>query len=639
MHTVYAASIDNAGNKDSVKSAGFKIDKTAPTISFVEQTPAPNGNGWNNTSVTLEWSCTDGTSGVSAPSVFQTVTSEGENQQATGTCTDLAGNTSSSTDGDVDIDTTNPTIVFFAATTAPNSNGWYKTDVTLQWNCSDTGSGVVNASVFETITTEGINQSKTGTCVDLAGNSSSSTDGDVDIDKTAPNAPSANVNPPPNGAGWHNSVPVTVSFTQNGDTGTVQSGIDFCTPNIVFNVETSGSPANGTCTDKAGNESAPASVTVKIDLTKPLISGNRTPAANGAGWNNTDVTVSFACADTGTVQSGIATDSVAGATLAAEGADQSVTNTGQCIDAAGNVGDPATVSGINIDKTSPTITGGRLPLANANGWNNTNVTVSFTCTDGLSGLAAGSPPLDTVLSSEGAGQSVGGTCYDKAGNSASTSVGSINIDKTAPTVTPGTPPADSPYLLNQVVSPSFSCNDALSGFTSAGGGLSTNGPNGTDCTGPGSVDTSSAGPASYGPMSATDRAGNLSVPSAAAYNVYYEFGGLQSPYGPPDQKSFKIKSAIPLKWQYEDASGNVVDSADAAPMISIIGPYACGAAQDGEAILVNDSGSSGLRYEADIKTWHFNWKTTGLQQGCYNIYIKSGDSGQTDGPFPAKLVR
>jgi hypothetical protein len=37
-----------------------------------------------------------------------------------------------------------------------------------------------------------------------------------------------------------------------------------------------------------------ASVTVKIDMTPPTVVATAAPTPNGAGWNNTNVTVSFA---------------------------------------------------------------------------------------------------------------------------------------------------------------------------------------------------------------------------------------------------------------------------------------------------------------------------------------------------------
>jgi hypothetical protein len=89
------------------------------------------------------------------------------------------------------------------------------------------------------------------------------------------------------------------------------------------------------------------------------------------------------------------------------------------------------VTGINIDRTPPVITGLRTPVANANGWNNVDVTVTFGCADMLSGVGVG-PLTPQVVSAEGADQSRTGACIDRAGNSASATVGAISIDKSPP---------------------------------------------------------------------------------------------------------------------------------------------------------------------------------------------------------------
>ena len=113
------------------------------------------------------------------------------------------------------------------------------------------------------------------------------------------------------------------------------------------------------------------------DTTNPTITGTATTDPNPLGWYKTDVTVRFVCADNLAVAS-CGPD----ATLTSDGAGQSVTGT--ATDAAGNTA-TVTVSGINIDKTAPTITFG----GNAGSYT-VSQTIAITCTaaDGLSGLAS-----------------------------------------------------------------------------------------------------------------------------------------------------------------------------------------------------------------------------------------------------------
>src|SRR5438445_607791 len=174
--------------------------------------------------------------------------------------------------------------------------------------------------------------------------------------------------------------------------------------------EAANQTVTSTVTDQAGNTATVTVSGINIDKTAPSISASPSPTANAAGWNNTDVTVSFTCSDS---LSGVASCS-SPVTRTGEGANQSVIGT--VTDLAGNTA-TVTVSGISIDKTPPTISSSRLPAGNANGWNNTDVTVSFSCSDSLSGVASSTAP--TTLSAEGANQSVTGTVTDKAGNTAS----------------------------------------------------------------------------------------------------------------------------------------------------------------------------------------------------------------------------
>src|SRR5262249_47698597 len=197
----------------------------------------------------------------------------------------------------------------------------------------------------------------------------------ISPDSTPPTT-TATITPLPNRNGWNNAD-VTVRLDASDDPG--GSGVKeiiHCTGTITIAVppplpsncaSVPGASASITVTaegnsvisyfarDNAGNTESPGSVSLWIDKTKPVITDSRSPAATN-DWNNTDVVVSFTCADTGTVQSGLDTNTVTGQTVPTEGAGQSVTDTGTCIDKAGNVADPATVGNINIDKTPPVVT-------------------------------------------------------------------------------------------------------------------------------------------------------------------------------------------------------------------------------------------------------------------------------------------
>jgi hypothetical protein len=99
-------------------------------------------------------------------------------------------------------------------------------------------------------------------------------------------------------------------------------------------------------------------------------------------------------------------------------------------------------------------------------------------------------------------------------------------------------------------------------------------------------------------------------------------------------KWHKLGSTIPLKWQYTDSGGNVVDSANANP---VIGWTFTGAVPASGILGEEDApGASGLRYDALTMTWQFNWKTKGLSEGVYNITITSNQP-VSSGPIPIGL--
>ncbi len=230
----------------------------------------PNGAGWNNTPVTVTFVGSDSVSGVDSCTAATTVTTEGANlSSAPGTCTDKAGNISPSVaKTGLNIDTRPPVVTFGAATPSANPYGWNNTNVSLPFTTSDNLSGVASANPAVSplvLSTEGAAVSGTVTVTDVAGNTAIVAFPTVKIDRTPPSAPAFAITPVPNGAGWNNSLPVTVIFSGT-DTG---SGIAGCSVPPSITVETAGTIVSGTCTDLAGNTGPATFVTVKVDVHSP----------------------------------------------------------------------------------------------------------------------------------------------------------------------------------------------------------------------------------------------------------------------------------------------------------------------------------------------------------------------------------
>ncbi len=495
-------------------SMTLKLDKTPPSITG-SRNPAANANGWNNTNVTVSFSCSDGQSGIRTCTGSTAVTSNVVNQSVAGSALDFADNTTA-TSVIVNVDKNAPTISG-APAGSPNSAGWYNADVTVVWSCSDTGgSGFAAAACANsTISTEGVSQTLTRSVTDVAGNTSTPATSSpaVKLDKTPPATTATST---PSGGGSTITVTLAATDALSGvqstsfrlDGGSVQ----LYGPG---NVPTFSGQGNHVLeywsTDQAGNVEQHHTLGASIDGTPPIISISQAPAPNANGWNNTNVTVSFACSDAG---SGIAS-CPSPVTVTSEGANQPVSGT--AFDNAGNSATAGTT--VSIDKTQPTLTAQRSPVANGNGWNNSDVVVTFACTDALSGVST--CPAAQTVAQQGAGQSVTGTASDKAGNGRSLTVGSINVDKTAPQVAVSGVTAGGTYTQG-AYSAACSSTDALSGIATPATLSTSGGPTGT-------VTLTCAG--------AADRAGNSqTAPVSVQINVTestgstgFNFGGFLPP--------------------------------------------------------------------------------------------------------------
>jgi 1-phosphatidylinositol phosphodiesterase len=390
---------------------------------------------------------------------------------------------------------TAPTITPEVTPAAPNGqNGWYTNgEVYVTWTIDENGSAITSHNGCNSAAITSDTMGTTLTC--SATNAKGTTEQSVTIkrDTTFPtigtSGKKADGTPyVPNS--WSNQA-VTVHFSCADAT----SGVASCPADQTISAEGNTPSVIGRAVDNAGNGVTAAYGAIKIDTIKPTISAATDRAANTNSWYNRDVTVSFTCADNAN-GSGITT-CPAPKTLG-EGANQSASGT--TTDHAGNTSNPASLSGINVDKTAPTMSASAKnadgTLYTAGSWSNQTVTVHFTCSDALSGLA-GSCPADQTFSADGVTQSVSGSAADKADNSASASFGPVKVDKTLPTVTytgnAGT------YTPDQTVSITCTATDSLSGVASS---------TCKDISGP--AYTFAVGSNSFSAQ-ATDTAGNVGV--------------------------------------------------------------------------------------------------------------------------------
>jgi len=363
-----------------------------------------------------------------------------------------------------------------------------------------------------------------------------------------------------------------------------------------------------------GGLTASASVTYSIvDTTAPTITFVSRTAANGNGWNSGDVIVNWSCSDSG---SGVVAATVS-QMVSTEGANQSATGT--CTDNAGNNASD-TQTGINIDKTAPTASASAAPAANTNGWNNTDVTVSFTGTDNLSGIDSCDPAV--VLSSEGAGQSASGVCTDLAGNmSASATASGINIDKTAPEVSLVGGPADgaSYYFGFVPAAPTCSASDALSGLDGS-----------CSVTGYGTAVGSHTVTASV-----TDLAGNTASASASYTVLAWTLSGF---YQPVDMSGVfnvvKGGSTVPLKFEVFAGTTELTNTAVVKSFVQT--KVACDGSSPTDEIEVTTTGGTNLRYDTTGGQFIQNWQTPKLPGQCYRVTMTTQDDSSIIALFKLK---
>jgi len=277
-------------------------------------------------------------------------------------------------------------------------------------------------------------------------------------------------------------------------------------------------------------------------------------------------------------------------------------------DSAGNSGEASFEISV-VDTTLPVITASVAPSANGAGWNNTDVSVTFTCTDTGAGIATCSSPL--LVSTEGAGQVVSGSAVDLSGNVSEASV-TLNIDKTSPVITISGITDGATYTVDSVPAAGHTVMDALSGVASEGDGFSC-----ADPTAPGSCTYT---------VNATDLAGNpasMSVTYSVVTVSDYQFLGFLAPIG--RDKPFKQGSTIPVKFRLTDIAGNPVPTALATISLQLFS----GGTPVGVPIVPESTSGADtdnrFRYSAEDDLYIFNLGTKALTPGTWQIIVALDD--------------
>src|SRR5919108_4111986 len=220
------------------------------------------------------------------------------------------------------------------------TNGWYTTNVTVNWNVTDPESVILSTTGCEARTLTADTTGLQLTCSAESDGGIATVSKTFKIDKTAP-AASASPSRAADANGWYNHD-LSVAFTG----GDATSGLESCSAAQTYGgPDSGGTSLTGTCRDRAGNV-AQASFPFKYDETSPQASATVSRGADVNGWYNHPLAVSFA-GDDGT--SGLDSCDAPKTYAGPDSATASVT--GSCRDRAGNVA-PRSVA-LRYDATPP----------------------------------------------------------------------------------------------------------------------------------------------------------------------------------------------------------------------------------------------------------------------------------------------
>jgi hypothetical protein len=223
----------------------------------------PCGTGWYTTDVTVNFTinggtdpqgCGGGTVNTDTPKQEFDCTVHVDGSQIVGVAVVIKR------------DATPPTVGSVTLARSPDSNGWYNHPVQVTASGSDATSGIASCTSDTYSGPDSASASVTATCVDNAGNTSAPQTVALKYDATPPSVTAAPARPPDSN-GWYNHA-VAVAFSGTDATSDVAS----CDSVTYDGPASADAAVTGTCTDQAGNVSAPASFSLRYDATPPKLS-------------------------------------------------------------------------------------------------------------------------------------------------------------------------------------------------------------------------------------------------------------------------------------------------------------------------------------------------------------------------------
>lgn len=197
----------NYGGSFVGSSVTVRKDSSPPGVKAASSR-GPDTNGWYTSPVSFTFTGDDGASGVASCTSGTYGGPDGGDVTVSGSCTDNAGNTGS-TSFKIKYDATAPTVTG-TPSRKPDANGWYNHAVDVAFTGSDAGSGVAECSPKVTYKGPDASPAKlVGQCRDAAGHLSAPTTVELRYDATPPARP--------NVAWVHRGDSISLSWTRGKD--------------------------------------------------------------------------------------------------------------------------------------------------------------------------------------------------------------------------------------------------------------------------------------------------------------------------------------------------------------------------------------------------------------------------------------